>query len=181
VLAHIEIAMTPLHAARFTPVSSRAVLAMACIALAATALLGFERTLSLSSSASSAAATTRPATQVRPLSCEPLADVPGKSVTTARVHFPPGAYTPAHRHPGSVTAYVISGSIRSQIDGTPAQTYSTGSTWFEPAGALHLFAENASLSDTAELLAVFVTDHDCGPLVIPDAPAGTRQADAPGA
>ena len=110
----------------------------------------------------------RPATQVTQLSCQPLADVPGKSMTTAIVHFPPGAFTPAHRHPGSVTAYVVSGSIRSQLDGTPPTTFSAGSTWYEPPGALHLFAENASSIESAELLAVFVTDHDCGPLVIPE-------------
>ena len=44
----------------------------------------------------------RPATVVKPLSCERLADIPGKTITTAIVRFPPNAYTPAHRHPGSV-------------------------------------------------------------------------------
>ncbi len=122
----------------------------------------------LSTSATDPVPSSRPATQVHQLSCEPLADVPGKSVTTARVVFPPRAYTPAHRHPGSVTAYVASGSIRSQMEGTPAKTYSAGSTWFEPAGAVHLFAENPSATETAELLAIFVTDRNCGPLVVPE-------------
>lgn len=117
----------------------------------------------------------RPATQVRQLSCEPLADMPGKSVTTARVVFPPLAHTPAHRHPGSVTAYVVSGSIRSQMEATPARTYLGGSTWFEPAGAVHLFAENTSATQTAELLAVFITDGDCGPLVIPEPHGSTHK------
>ena len=59
----------------------------------------------------------------RQLSCEPLADVPGKSVTTALVVFPQRAYTATHRRPGSVTAYVVSGSIRSQMDATAPNTY----------------------------------------------------------
>jgi quercetin dioxygenase-like cupin family protein len=123
--------------------------------------------------ASAEPAATRPETRVRRLSCEPLADVPGKSVTTALVVFPPRAYTPAHRHPGSVTAYVVSGSIRSQMDALPAATYAAGSTWFEPAGALHRFAENQSASETAELLALFIADSDCSELVIPE-PRGSH-------
>jgi len=115
-----------------------------------------------------AAPADRPATVVKPLSCEKLADIPGKAVTTATVTFPPNAYTPAHRHPGSVTAYVLKGAVRSRLAGGPAITYKTGETWFEPTGALHLFAENASRTDTAEILAVFVTDENCGPMVIPE-------------
>ncbi len=112
--------------------------------------------------------TARPRTLVRPLSCEPLPHVPGKSVTTAVVEFPPGAFTARHRHPGSVTAYVTRGSIRSQLEGGPAEVYPTGGTWFEPPGIVHLFAENPSATEPAELLAVFVADNDCGPLTIFD-------------
>jgi quercetin dioxygenase-like cupin family protein len=115
-----------------------------------------------------AAAGERPATIVRPLSCENLADIPGKAVTTATVTFPPNAYTPAHRHPGSVTAYVLKGAVRSQLSGSPTVTYRPGDTWFEPNGTLHLFAENASATEHAELLAIFIADENCGPLVIPE-------------
>lgn len=110
----------------------------------------------------------RPATVVKPLSCEALPNVPGKSITTVTVDFPPGAYTPAHRHPGSVTAFVIRGAVRSQLAGGPPQLYGPGTTWFEPPGALHLFAENASATEPALILAVFVADDNCGPLVIPE-------------
>ena len=65
-------------------------------------------------------AAARPATIVKPLSCNPLPNVEGKSVTTALVEFPPGAYSGPHRHPGSVTAYVVSGTIRSQTAGGAA-------------------------------------------------------------
>lgn len=111
----------------------------------------------------------RPATVVKPLSCEALPNVPGKSITTVTVDFPPGAHTPAHRHPGSVTAFVIKGAVRSQLAGSPPpQVYGSGTTWFEPPGALHLFAENASATEPAQILAVFVADDNCGPLVIPE-------------
>ncbi|KGM30118.1 cupin domain-containing protein, partial [Inquilinus limosus] len=110
----------------------------------------------------------RPASVVKPVSCEALPNVPGKSITTVTVDFPPGAYTPAHRHPGSVTAYVIKGAVRSQMAGGPPQVYGPGASWFEPPQALHLFAENASATAPARILAVFVADDNCGPLVIPE-------------
>jgi quercetin dioxygenase-like cupin family protein len=116
----------------------------------------------------SSAAATRPKTTVTPISCERLPHVPGKSITTALVAFPPNAYTPRHRHPGSVTAYVLKGALRSQLLGSPAETYTAGQSWFEPPGAVHLFAENASTTEPAELLAIFIADDDCGPLTIPD-------------
>lgn len=108
----------------------------------------------------------RPQTIVKPISCTPLPHVEGKSVTTALVEFPPNALTAAHRHPGSVTAYVIKGSVRSQMEGGAAIIYQAGETWFEAPGALHLLAENASTVEPAEILAMFVADNDCGPLVI---------------
>lgn len=112
--------------------------------------------------------TTRPQTNIRPVSCEPLPGIPGKSLTVAVIDFPPDAYTPSHRHPGSVSAFVLKGTLRSQMEGSAAANYTAGQTWFEPPGALHLFAENVSKSEPAELLATFITDSNCGPLVIPD-------------
>ena len=114
----------------------------------------------------SSAAAGRPETVVKRVSCEKLPHVPGKSITTAVVEFPPNAYSPAHRHPGSVTAYVLKGTIRSQLGGGPAIAYKTGETWFEPPGTLHQFAENASATEPAALLATFVADDDCGPLTV---------------
>lgn len=89
-------------------------------------------------------------------------------MTTALVDFPPNAYTPRHRHPGSVMAFVLNGTLRSQLEGGPVDIFTTGQNWFEPAGAIHLFAENASATQPAQLLAVFVADDECGPLTIPD-------------
>ncbi|TLP75075.1 cupin domain-containing protein [Pseudomonas nitroreducens] len=141
------------------------------IALSAGALLWqpWSRPLvSLAENPAAQSAGARPATQVQRLSCEPLADIPGKVVTTLQVDFPPNGYTPAHRHPGEVTAIVLSGQVRSQMQGLPAQTYRAGQTWFEPSRELHLFAENPSASEPARLLAVIVSDENCGPLVIPE-------------
>ncbi|AMB88162.1 cupin [Pseudomonas agarici] len=109
----------------------------------------------------------RPATSPKVISCEPLPNVPGKSVTTLLVNFPPLGYSPAHRHPGSVTAVILEGTIRSQLAGSPPGDYRFGETFFEPAGALHLFAENPDPVHPAKLVAMFVADDNCGPLVLP--------------
>ena len=36
----------------------------------------------------------------------------------------------------------------------------------EPPGTLHSFAENASATESAAILATYVADDNCGPLVI---------------
>ena len=109
----------------------------------------------------------RPATASKVISCEPLPNVPGHAVTTVIVDFPPRAYSPAHRHPGSVTAVILQGTIRSQLAGTPAGDYQPGETFFEPPGTLHLFAENPDPVQPARLVAMFVTEENCGPLLLP--------------
>ncbi|MGX7874789.1 cupin domain-containing protein [Mesorhizobium sp. ORM6] len=124
--------------------------------------------MSMENADTGGAAGARPKTIVTPVSCEKLPNVPGKSITTAIVQFPSNAYTPRHRHPGSVIAFVLKGTLRSQLEGSPAAVYTKGQAWFEPAGATHLFAENASTTEPAELLATFIADDDCGPLTIPD-------------
>lgn len=122
---------------------------------------------SLSNASMLAVAASRPASTVKVLSCEALPNVPRKSVTTAIVDFPPLGLTPAHRHPGAVTAVVLEGTIRSQLQGGPPVNYAAGQTWFEPPHALHLFAENPDAVHTARLLATFIADTNCGPLVLP--------------
>ncbi|MBN3759274.1 cupin domain-containing protein [Burkholderia sp. Ac-20365] len=119
-----------------------------------------------SAAADSADSGAKPRTTVTPLSCQKLPNVPGKSITLARVDFPPNGYTPAHTHPGSVTAFVLKGTLRSQLEGFPVETYTAGQTWFEPPGTVHLFAENASATEPASILATFVADDDCGPLTV---------------
>jgi len=84
------------------------------------------------------------------------------------VDFPPRAYSAPHRHPGSVTAIVLQGSVRSQMEGGPAIIYRPGQTWSEAPYALHVLAENPDALKPAQLLAIFVTDSNCGPLVIPE-------------
>ena len=95
---------------------------------------------------------------VEPIGSYALPNVPGKRVTIARVFYGPGGFTRAHRHAGSVTAYITRGEIRSQLGGGPVETFKVGQSFFEPPGATHLVSANASNTEPAELIAVFVAD-----------------------
>lgn len=113
-------------------------------------------------------AAARPRAVQHPIACEKLPNVPGKSITTLLVTFPPNAFTPRHRHPGSVTAYVLKGTLRSQLNDGPIGTFGVGGTWFEPPGTIHSMVENPSPTEPAEIMAIFVADSDCGALTIFD-------------
>jgi quercetin dioxygenase-like cupin family protein len=106
---------------------------------------------------------------VRPVFDQP-ANVPGKSLQAVTVSYPPGARSAAHHHAKSafIMVYVISGSIRSQLEGEPARVYQAGETWSEAPGAHHTISENASTTEPAELLAVFLLDAGDDPLTTDD-------------
>jgi len=74
------------------------------------------------------------------------------------VFYGPGGFTRAHRHSGSVTATITKGEIRSQLGGGPLETFTVGQSFFEPPGSTHLVSANASTTEPAELIAVFVAD-----------------------
>jgi quercetin dioxygenase-like cupin family protein len=97
-------------------------------------------------------------------------DVSGKSLQAVTVSYPPGAKSAAHSHAKSafIMAYVITGAIRSQLEGEPARVYHAGETWSEASGAHHTISENASATEPAELLAVFLLDTGDGPLTTDD-------------
>nr|WP_267239377.1 cupin domain-containing protein [Paludibaculum fermentans] len=99
-----------------------------------------------------------------------LPNAEGKSMVAVVVTYPPGAKSPAHHHAGSafIYAYVLSGSIRSQVDDQPAKVFRAGEGFYEPPGAHHRISENASDKAPASLLAVFVVDSKDTPLTIPD-------------
>jgi len=97
--------------------------------------------------------------EVKPVRVEKLPNVQGKALTAVVVTYAPGSRSGAHQHAGSVFAYVLSGAIRSENSATgPAKVYKAGESFFEPPGSKHLISENASATEPASLLAVFVAD-----------------------
>lgn len=106
----------------------------------------------------SAAAAGSPLNKVEVITSHALPNVPGKRVTIVRVFYGPGGFTPSHRHSGSVTAYVTKGEICSQLGGGSVETFAVGQSFFEPPGSTHVVSANASNTEPAELIAVFVAD-----------------------
>jgi len=88
-----------------------------------------------------------------------LPNVPGKSVSAVVVSYAPGGKSGKHHHAGSVLAYVLTGEIRSENSATgPAKVYKAGESFFEPPGSEHLVSENASATEPASLIAIFIAD-----------------------
>jgi quercetin dioxygenase-like cupin family protein len=107
-----------------------------------------------------ALAQTAPGAAITPAFREAIPNLPGKSMIAVVVAYPPGGKTPSHHHARSafVTGYVLSGSIRSQVDSGAIKVYHAGESFSEIPGAQHNISENASASEPATLLAVFVVD-----------------------
>ena len=96
--------------------------------------------------------------KVEIVSSHALSNMPGKRVTVVRVTYGPGGFTPPHRHGGTVTAYITKGQIKSKLDDGPVEIFDVGQSFFEPLGTIHYVSANASNTDWAELIAVFVAD-----------------------
>lgn len=98
-----------------------------------------------------------------------LPNVPGKSIRGVLVEYGPGASSAAHTHPSSAFIYatVLEGAIRSQVNDGPVITYRAGESWSENPGDRHRVSANASDTEPARLLAVFVVDTSEKELVYP--------------
>lgn len=101
----------------------------------------------------------------------PLPGQPGKSLKGVLVEYGPGGYSPSHRHAKSAIIYatVIEGAVRMQVNNDPVRTYRVGENWTEMPGDHHAVSANASETQPAKILAVFVVDDADTELTIPDA------------
>lgn len=91
-----------------------------------------------------------------------LPNVPDKSMKGVLVEYDPGGSSPAHTHPNSAFIYatVLEGAVRSQVNDGPVIIYRAGESFSEFPGDHHGVSENASATERARLLAVFVVDTD---------------------
>jgi len=133
------------------------------------------RTLIAAASAALAIATATPAAaqavgqKVTPHFNQAITNIPGKSLIAVVVDYAPGGSSPAHTHAKSafIFAYVLSGEIESQVNDGPKQVFRAGESFYETPGSLHAVSRNASTSEPAKLLAVFVVDTDDKQLTTP--------------
>lgn len=98
-----------------------------------------------------------------------IPNIPGKSLLAVEVEYAPGAASPSHTHAKSafIYAYVISGAIESKVNDGETRIYRAGESLSEPPGATHSVSLNASETEPAKLLAVFVLDTNDNPLTTP--------------
>ena len=91
-----------------------------------------------------------------------LPNVPGKSMKGVLVEYEPGGSSPGHTHPDSAFIYatVLEGAIRSKVNDDPEKVYRAGESFAEVPGDHHGVSANASDTQPARLLAVFVVDTD---------------------
>ena len=113
--------------------------------LVVTLLLGF----------TAPAAAQEPA-KVTTLSSRDLSDLPGKERTMLIVEYPPGGADPVHRHNANAFVYVLEGSVIMQVKGSEPVTLRPGQTFYEGPDNIHVVGRNASKTEPAKFLVVFV-------------------------
>jgi len=124
-------------------------------------LLAFSSVLALSSvltfsSVSGFASAHAHAEKPTPLMTKDLPDVPGKEGMIETVDFAPGEVSQAHRHNADVFAYVLEGSIITQLKGGSPQTVNAGEVFYESPTDIHTVTRNASDTLPAKLLVFYV-------------------------
>lgn len=102
----------------------------------------------------------------------PLPSVPGKSVKGVLVEYGPGGYGSAHTHAKSALIYatVLEGAILSAVNGGETKIFIAGQNFTELPGDRHDVSANATKTEPAKLLAVFVVDTDDTALTTPRKP-----------
>ena len=103
--------------------------------------------------------------RARVLETQDLPPVNGNRLraTLVEVNYRPGESSPVHSHSCPVMVYVVSGAIRTQVQGGPEMVVKAGGTFYEAPNGVHLVSGNASSTEPARMIAWFVCDHD-GPL-----------------
>jgi quercetin dioxygenase-like cupin family protein len=98
-----------------------------------------------------------------------IPNIPGKSLVAMVVDYVPGGASVSHEHAKSafIYAYVVSGAIESQVNEGPKRVYRAGESFFEEPGSLHRVSRNASKTEPAKLLAVFVVNTNDKALTTP--------------
>jgi quercetin dioxygenase-like cupin family protein len=90
----------------------------------------------------------------------------GMDAILVEVTTRPGTPSTAHRHPGFVLGYVLDGEMKFGIDGKTPEVVKTGSTFFEPLGALHTTGTSANPDAPVRFLA-FIVAPKGSPVTLP--------------
>ncbi len=72
------------------------------------------------------------------------------------MEYAPGGADPIHRHDAHAFVYVLEGSVVMQVKGAEPVTLYPGQTFYEGPNDVHLVGRNASKTEPAKFLVVFV-------------------------
>jgi quercetin dioxygenase-like cupin family protein len=112
------------------------------------------------------AADTSGAAAVTPIMQKSLSDIPGKEVLMNIVEYPPGSSDPIHRHNAHAFVYVLEGSIVMQVRGGKQVTLTPGQTFYEGPHDVHTVGRNASDTQPARFLVIFLKNKGA-PVLVP--------------
>jgi quercetin dioxygenase-like cupin family protein len=87
-----------------------------------------------------------------------LTGMPGKELQMLTVEYAPGGSSPPHYHHAQVFVYVLSGTMRMQVKGSPVVTLQPGQTFYEGIEDEHTVSANASQTQPATILVFMVKD-----------------------
>lgn len=110
-----------------------------------------------------------PGTRVTLVYEQKIPNLPGKSIKGVLVEYDPGGANPAHIHAKSAIIYatVLEGAVLNRLNDGPVRTFTKGQNFTEMPGDRHYLSANASKTEPARLLAVFVVDTDDTALTTP--------------
>jgi len=81
-------------------------------------------------------------------------------VQITEIELEPGQPTGRHVHPVPVVGYVVAGQIHFQVEGEPPRRLRAGEAFYEPAGATILHFDNASPTQPATFVALYLAGQD---------------------
>src|ERR1700757_1642271 len=104
--------------------------------------------------------------QVTPLLSKDLPEYPGKDAEMITVVYPPGSSDPIHRHNAHAFVYVLEGTVVMQLKGGKEVTLTPGQTFYEGPDDIHTVGRNASKTEPAKFLVVFLKNKGA-PILVP--------------
>ena len=110
-----------------------------------------------------------PDTFITPLMEKPLAKRAAAVAGLLTVEYAPGAGTPPHSHPADTFVYVLEGAIEMQVAGGQLRVLKQGETFYELPTDKHTVSRNASKTERAKFLVMFVKEKSAE-LVVPEPP-----------
>ena len=103
-------------------------------------------------------ASAAPGATLAPLMTKDLPEFPGKQLHAFTVVYPPGGSDPVHRHDSHAFVYVLEGSVIMGVRGQKEVTLNKGESWYEGPADIHSVSRNASSSEPAKFLVVFLKE-----------------------